>query len=96
MDTKKLIEQIAGLLSWYGEDCAIRGYDDAKKEKAADQILSLLQPLIDQAKAEGRREEQKRIFKEFEERYEVIQHFGKPSPYITFKIRREEWQALKG
>ena len=43
-------EQIDGLLSWYGEDCNICGYDETKRKKALAQILSLVIAKIDKIK----------------------------------------------
>ena len=41
------------------------------------------------------REILRQVVAKFENEYEVIQHFGKSSPYITFKLEREDWTELK-
>ena len=46
MTDEELREEVDGLLSWYGEDCSIRGYDETKRLKALNQILSLVIPHV--------------------------------------------------
>lgn len=58
--------------------------------------LGIAKVMYDMTEPIIRKDERERILNLFEDNYEVIQTFGKPSPYITFKVRRNEWQALKG
>ena len=41
VEYERIREKIAMVLSWYGEDCAIRGHDEQKRIKALNSILAL-------------------------------------------------------